>query len=146
MLHGTIIHGTLRTQDLISAFAEVLRTMNPTDYAQLFSAGWISPYAIEDDGADWWDSDDAVDLLADLTERLEENAPEGHYFGAHPGDGADFGFWPLESEVVATMRARLGAELSRLEHELSKRGALDPRAELERRISEIRAKLSTCVD
>ena len=44
------------------------------------------------------------------------------------------------AEVVATRRASLEAELSRLERELSKRSALDPRAELERRISEIKRK------
>lgn len=95
MIFGTIFHGTLRTQDLIPAFAGALRDVNPAAYAQLISAAWIPAHAIEDDDADWWDSEDAQWVLEDLMERLEESAPEGHYFGTLEGDGSDFGFWPL---------------------------------------------------
>lgn len=29
---------------------------------------------------------------------MEDHAPDGSYFGAHPGDGADFGYWPSEDD------------------------------------------------
>ena len=29
----------------------------------------------------------------DMWDAMQEIAPEGHYFGAHVGDGADYGFW-----------------------------------------------------
>lgn len=35
--------------------------------------------------------------LQKAEEYLDEIAPEGTYFGAHVGDGAAFGFWPIEN-------------------------------------------------
>lgn len=99
---GTISHGTLRTQDLIPAFLDVLRIHNPEAYQQIMipDAGFsaLPSYAQEDDSSDWWDSEDAGWLLESLFDALNELAPEGYYFGAHPGDGSDFGFWACEED------------------------------------------------
>ena len=35
-------------------------------------------------------------LVESLFNILDSIAPDGTYFGAHPGDGSDFGFWPYE--------------------------------------------------
>lgn len=67
---GTIISGTLKLEDLLPAFAT--------------AAG--EPF---DPQGDWIELERLVDVL-------NEQAPEGYYFGAHPGDGADFGFWPAD--------------------------------------------------
>jgi hypothetical protein len=35
-----------------------------------------------------------MDLMTDLITLLEGVAPQGCYFGSHPGNDSDFGFWP----------------------------------------------------
>ena len=95
LLNSSISHGTLRTQDLLPAFLDTLREVNPSAYAQLMLGpfGAIPSYAMEDDSSDWWNSEDAYWTLDDIKDALCEAAPEGFYFGAYIGDGSDFGFW-----------------------------------------------------
>ncbi|MBW2673317.1 MAG: hypothetical protein JRD89_07900 [Deltaproteobacteria bacterium] len=103
---GTVIEGTLRPEDLIPAFMDVLDDVKESS---TFEPGADAPERVRrignldsalgsmerrmgepgyyDDEAAQWDLDW-------LFEQLNEFAPEGTYFGAHPGDGADFGFWP----------------------------------------------------
>lgn len=35
-------------------------------------------------------------LNEDIFDAMQDLSPEGHYFCAHPGDGADFGYWKEE--------------------------------------------------
>ncbi len=88
-------HGTLRPQDLIPALLDALAQVHPEAYAQLMLApfGPVPAHAQEDDGAAWW-TDEAPHTVESLIDALNEVAPDGYYFGAHPGDGSDFGFWP----------------------------------------------------
>ena len=44
------------------------------------------------------DSDDAAGLLESLFDMLEGCSPEDYYFGAHPGDGSDYGFWKMDKD------------------------------------------------
>lgn len=93
IMEGTVIHGTMRTQDLIPAFLDVAQKIAPVEYAQMVSA--IPAYAFEDDDAEWWTSDEAHYMLEELFDLLDRCAPEGCYFGAHEGDGSDYGFWEV---------------------------------------------------
>jgi hypothetical protein len=99
-IRGTVSHGTMRPQDLIPAFLDVARDIAPDAYAQMMFAGFppIPAYVVDEgDASDWWRGEDCAALLESLFELLNEHAPEGYYFGAHPGDGSDFGFWECES-------------------------------------------------
>lgn len=94
-----ISDGTLRPQDTIPAMLDALLELAPAAYEQVVSPGCgfsqYPSYARDDHGCEWWQSEAADDLYATLDGTLNEHAPEGFYFGAHEGDGACLGFWPV---------------------------------------------------
>ena len=98
---GTVIHATHRTQDLIPAFLEAVRRYADAEYTQImaspfsFIPAWVTD---EGDDCEWWNSEEAGYRLDDLFNILDNQAPEGYYFGAHEGDGSDFGYWPIPEE------------------------------------------------
>ena len=101
-LNGTLITGTHRMCDLIPAMLEAIR--DTAEYAQLSSR---LPSVVTDPSASEWDDrwqdDDVAYLYEELTDILERYAPEGYYFGAHPGDGSDFGYWRDESYMLGVI-------------------------------------------
>ena len=72
---GSISTGTLKTEDLISTLEAELEFRNSPDHVD-FSGMNDEEY------------------VARLVELLNELCPPFVYFGAHPDDGANFGFWP----------------------------------------------------
>ena len=104
MIEGTIICGTLRPQALLPAFMVELRSWDEVAWKSISDQ---VPHGalLEDDGLTlkddhpWWMSEDCAYLLnEELFDALNVVADEGFYFGSHPGDGADFGFWKLEDD------------------------------------------------
>ena len=100
-LNCTLIHGTHRACDLIPAFLEVIE--NTPEYTQIMQTNDSNLQVIFDPSAnerdERWESDDMCYFLnEELFDILDSYAPEGYYFGAHPGDGSDFGYW--ESSVL----------------------------------------------
>ena len=95
---GSISHATFRVQDLLPAFLDAVKIYCPVEYEQLLAlhSGFIPAYAEENAESEWWYSEDAEWKLEELAELLEGVAPTGCYFGAHEGDGSDFGFWPYD--------------------------------------------------
>lgn len=87
---GTVIHATLRTEDLIPAFTEELKTLDEKNqYKELI-----------DDCEHFrdYEPEEQDEMLNEsLFDALNSFAPEYCYFGAHQGDGSDFGFWISES-------------------------------------------------
>lgn len=99
---GTVISGTLQYPDTIPAVAAFLRTHAPEHYAK-FIAGTEGDALAALNGElprehPFWQSEDTDWMTESLWEAMNDIAPEGTYFGAHIGDGADFGFWPDESD------------------------------------------------
>lgn len=41
----------------------------------------------------WWQSSEPNQLLEELVHRLNQKAPHGYVFGAHPNAQSCFGFW-----------------------------------------------------
>jgi hypothetical protein len=126
---GTVSHGTLRTADLIPAFTSALDTLNDrncyTNDGDELALVALSTRATDllasierAQAADehYYDSDAADEDLSTLIDILGEYAPAGHYFGAHEGDGSDFGFWPCDDDegpdVDAQNLARMAGQAS----------------------------------
>ena len=91
---GSVISATLREQDLIPAFEGVL---------DIAGEEYDRPPAVDNLLSEQPLTDDEMEevgfyLNETLFDLLNEIAPEGTFFGSHPGDGADFGFWESEED------------------------------------------------
>ena len=94
---GSISGATMRIDDLINAFAGQLEALaDDNEYEALIAeaADWLTQ---EDNGIRTdYHQDQGGYILEELFDALDEAAPPYGYFGAHPGDGADYGFWLSE--------------------------------------------------
>lgn len=92
-----ISHGTLRSQDLLSCFLEVIR--KTPEYVELMASNSIPSHIWEDDEAEWWDSEECSYLInEELMDVLQGMSPDGYYFGTSEGDGSAFGWWKSSEE------------------------------------------------
>ena len=99
-LLGSISSGSLRTVDILENILWYVRNTKAPNLA-------ISS-EIEAEGLELLNSLQAEDVSPEIEEKafyflwetlspaLEEIAPPYFYFGSHPGDWADFGFWLFE--------------------------------------------------
>lgn len=89
--YGTVSHGTMRKEDLIPAFVETLHALDTNEeHTDLIAEACDLDHDYDSEQADY--------ILDDLFDALDALAPDGYYFGAHPGDGADYGFWPVDCD------------------------------------------------
>jgi hypothetical protein len=111
---GTISHGTLRTQDLLSEFIselewQVNRNGNyfsiPENFGErdkLASLIGEAQDCFSEDGDEiTGDKEDIAEELVNesLPNALQQFCGPYVYFGAHQGDGSDFGFWPCVESI-----------------------------------------------
>lgn len=89
---GSVSEGTMRPEDLIPAFADVLRMYAPGVYATLAEL-YLECF---DTNTEWDDIDIETqsDCVSALFDAMDEIAPPFCSFGASEGDGACYGFWP----------------------------------------------------
>jgi len=92
---GSVSTATLRDQDLLEAFSGTLGEYDDGTYADLIAE---ANKMLSD-----WDDDDepaaASEVVNDLQDALNTFAPDYMYFGSHPGDGSDFGFW-IDTDAI----------------------------------------------
>jgi len=96
---GTIIEGTMRPQDMLPAMMDVLLQYHPEAY-QLVTSTISSEFDLtymelcSHESHPAWQDEELSWILYELAwDAMNEIAPEGYYFGSHPGDGSDYGFW-----------------------------------------------------
>lgn len=98
---GSISSGTLRSSDLIVAFWDYLGSHGYDMFHLQHEAYDIYAAAVDDpDSVNYGDmAEDASWLINErLFDALESLGPEGFYFGGHPDDGSDFGYWIVDEE------------------------------------------------
>ena len=109
---GSISHGTLRTPDLLEAFANELEWLTTLANSLVEEARAVLTL----DRAGWSelvDSEEASDLVSAMSDALNELAPAYCYFSAHEGDGSDFGFWPSMEAIEELPRVSDPSEVEK---------------------------------
>ncbi|MEE9186643.1 MAG: hypothetical protein V3U10_01265 [Bacteroidota bacterium] len=104
---GSVSHGTMRNDDLIPTFVEALDNLKESEslsdspdkerYGRLDTM--LSEIEQRMEREDYYASEDAGYDLEALFEALNEYAPPFCFFGAHEGDGTDYGFWPSNDAI-----------------------------------------------
>ena len=87
---------TMRREDLIPVFVATLWAIDSTMENPLVSQ--LRDIEADMEQAEYYESEDSQYDLEWLFDTLDMYAPDGYYFGAHPGDGSDYGFWAHEEE------------------------------------------------
>ena len=112
---GSISHGTLRTEDLLNSFLSELEWQisqngehfsNPENFSERDRLNGLVGEAQDcfaENGQEI--AEDKEDLASELVNEILPDAlslfaPPYGYFGAHCGDGADFGYWPEDIENI----------------------------------------------
>ena len=110
---GSYSSGTMRSGDLIPAFlsaAEGLR-LSRAD-RQTINRIRKASEATDEDSAYW--EEDADEDLSELFDLLDRYCPDYCSFGAHPGDGADYGVWVCEELLSATRQGSYDGDVYRV--------------------------------
>jgi hypothetical protein len=95
---GTVISGTMRLEDLIPAFCDELRARDADHQTEAHQELLAQIGVRSTQNERYYESEDAMWDLESLFDALSDHAPDGYYFGAHEGDGSDYGYWQPMSD------------------------------------------------
>jgi len=88
LLIGSLSHGTLIDDDIVNSIESWNEDFKDSELDSIIEDYWNEPeYKSEI-------------LNEEICSRMNELAPSGFYFGCHPGDGSDIGFWPCDFETA----------------------------------------------
>jgi len=91
---GTVSYGTMREEDLISAFLCECASIR-LNKSERKAVNDIKKRAYAGDTESYYNSEDANDDCMELFALLDAYCPAYCYFGAREGDGCDYGCWPM---------------------------------------------------
>ncbi len=90
-------YASLRSQDMLPVFLAILAGIDDDDFIK--ETFCEIPYEAQiDDEHKFWETEDCLWVMDCVVERLNEFCPDDHYFGAHMGNGSDFGVWRCEDD------------------------------------------------
>lgn len=97
---GSISWGTLRFEDTIPSMYKALRSLDKAQSDVIASEyGDLLIHLVDDQLTIKENAIESIhELINDLRDALNGCALPGLYFGTHPGDGSDLGFWVMEPD------------------------------------------------
>ena len=95
----SLSEATMRPEDLIPAFILGIRQIAPENIENVGRMSSINEIEYNSqNNPNYFETEECEYDLEWLFDTLNELAPEGCYFGSHPGDGSDYGFWEFEED------------------------------------------------
>lgn len=99
ILPGTVSHGTLRIPDLLLVLAQEYERVLPFNSHNLVADARNSAAEISANLGHPGNEDCGAEIVNELIDALDTVAQrEGLTFGAHEGDGSDFGYWEVSND------------------------------------------------
>lgn len=109
---GSVSHGTLRSEDLLSAFADELdRLKVEGDLRDLVDEARAVLTLLANGWTRLADLDETAELVNAMQDAIGEYAPPYCYFGTNEGEGSDFGYWPSMEAVDELPRVNDPADI-----------------------------------
>jgi hypothetical protein len=94
---GSVSSATMRVEDLVPCFVNELEYRRRNHTLQRAHMRELTAIGKRMDSDGYYDDGDADNDLEWLFTTMDAYSAPYFYFGAHPGDGADYGYWLSES-------------------------------------------------